>query len=138
MRILRILRSRWAWLTVAAVVAAVVVGVFVRYSEHTVTLSVTHVTSTGEARLLVGAGCGTPSATDVSESATTVRVRVRDKVQRWGSNTPKCLTTTCVRLAHPLGSRTVIDDATGQPVPVERAAPGSGPSRCVTPGVLST
>lgn len=133
----RVPPSRWAWWTVAAVVAVVAVGVFVRFSEHTVTLSVTYASSTGDARLLVGAGCGTPSEIDVRESATTVHVRVRDTVQRWGGNRPKCLTMTCVRLARPLGTRTLVDDAPGRAVHVDRVIAGSGPSRCIRPGVLS-
>ncbi|HEX4778086.1 MAG TPA: hypothetical protein VFW74_15015 [Acidimicrobiia bacterium] len=135
---MRVLRSRWGRWMLAALVGVVAVGVFVHFDEHVVTLTVTHAASTGDTRLLVGASCGPPSSVEVSEGATTVRVRVRDKVQRWGGTYSKCLTMTCVRLAQPLGSRTVVDDATGKPVRVERAAPEFGPTHCITPGVLST
>jgi hypothetical protein len=129
----RVSRRSWGRWAAAGAIGVVAVGLFVHFSERVVTAPIVDVVSIADARLLVGAGCGSPSAVGVRESARTVRVQVRDRVPRWGGASAKCLTVTCIRLARALGSRAVVDDATGRTVRVAREQSARSPLRCVTP-----
>ena len=59
---------------------------------------------------------------ELVEGATEVRVTVQSDVQRGPG--PACADRVTVRLTEPLGNRTLVDSATGQPVRLrERDAP---------------
>jgi hypothetical protein len=122
------MRSKWVrrGVVVACLVAALTV--FIHYSERTITVPIRDgVASDGSATLGIRGVCSASSVHVVDDSMS-VKVRVRLRVQRWGGfrENPACIGV-CVHLAHRLGTRRVIDAATGRQL---RMVPEFPTTRC--------